>query len=222
MVHPCQSLVYKTDTDSRNLPLSPCRPPIAVRHTRHGASGYTADTEWSSHHPGTCADTLGSLSYCGMGHTGCSCSASYTQTQGWWCHSLYTSHTCEWTIRNKINHRDYHFLKVVKMQKWEMHTDLQTMVLSGKKWQICNAFNISPSLTIYTSMFLWGPGPGVGPDSRCGSWCHTRHTAVVSPRHGASHSPHTLCSPGSASLLTESLWSPEQCTTSQNTGSKQS
>lgn len=101
MVHPCQSLAYKTDTDSHNRLLSPCRPPIAVRHTRHEASGYTADTEWSSHHPGTCADTLGSLSYCGTGHTGCSCSASYTQTQGWWCHSLYTSHTCEWTIRNK-------------------------------------------------------------------------------------------------------------------------
>lgn len=100
-----------------------------------------------------------------------------------------------------IDHRDFHF----KLQKWEMHNDLQTMVVSGQN----DKYAISLSLTIYTSMFLWGPGQGVGPGSKCGSWCHTHHTAVVSPRHGVSHSPHRRYSPGSASPLTESPWSPE-------------
>lgn len=46
-----------------------------------------------------------------------------------------------------------------------MHNDLQTMVVSGQN----DKYAISLSLTIYTSMFLWGPGQGVGPGSKCGS-----------------------------------------------------
>lgn len=116
--------------------------------------------------------------------------------------TVYTHHTpMNEPSEANINHRDYLF----KLQKWEMHNDLQTMVVSGQN----DKYAISLSLTIYTSMFLWGPGQGVGPGSKCGSWCHTRHTAVVSPRHGVSHSPHRRYSPDSASPLTESPWSPE-------------
>lgn len=104
MVHLCPSWADKTDTGNRNRPLSPCRPRSAVRRTGRAASDYTAGTGWSSHPHGTCGDTQDSRSCCDRARTGCSCSASYSRTPGWWYHNSRTSHTC---VRSQMHGQAY-------------------------------------------------------------------------------------------------------------------
>ena len=55
-------------------------------------------------------------------------------------------------------------------------------------------------LTTCTSMCPWGQSPAGGPGSICDSWCHTHHTEWGGSHRGGGHSPHTRCSPSTASL----------------------